>query len=646
LQPQEQPTSSTIPVIKSELSGPEQKPDSQNSGSSIHSTSTDDANDSQKCSTCHRAQPYANFIGRGGKLGKTCQTCLGKKKRKAEHQHMQEKSRISMVEEELAEMRSVVQDLLTQNRHLVESNNQLSHGAEATMNDVISVIGQELSDVLNTAHGLDQEVVAAERLVAQNDTPMQKCSTCHRKQPQDHFSGKKTCPSCLGKKKLRHTLPSHVLHTKEKLQAIKTQVLEQNARLAKTNTVLLQDRRIALDELMETYSCYSVGGQGDIGLSRTTSSTPLPANTHSTPGGALSTSGFGIGAGTGLDPCGVVTVNRARCVTGLVGFMIVLACIVRFFVQSGNFDNALKVNRDDHTMLQVIVMFVILTGWFIFALLLYLAWASLPKQRIFFFNHSRNTMVGLLLLDVVLFVVLSMPWLLDEETFGYCTLWQNITKFDSVHPNFTHHVGVKDSDSKTAPPVCNVTIGNLVYDSSGRVILNLTQDITTPGAINQNRTNGTMNLNRTNGTMNKGKGKKGGQPNGGQATTKYTILGGKGHGHVGKGHGGNATTNNTTNDTILGGKGSPKPKPMPKPKPNNTTNSTKLKGKKTPPKEIPKKPHCMSWAYYTGLSKTYAWISSVSTILTAAIWSIILQYVSNMDLEWKGEEKKLEGMYI
>jgi len=236
-----------------------------------------------------------------------------------------------------------------------------------------------------------------------------------------------------------------------------------------------------------------------------------------------------------------------------VGVLIVIMCIVRFFLSSTQFDEALsskKGNRNSskeaHELLEVVCMIGNVAGWAAFGGLLYVGWGKLRKQRIFFFKHSQYTMVFLLCLDIVLFIVLSVPWLFDEDTYGKCCKGPPQVWYE---PPQGKGGGGKGGDS-------------LMVADSGK---------------------------------NKGKGKQGGMQDlvAGNNITADLVAG-------------NLSNQSSSNQSLW-----------------NQTGW--IKKEKTQP--------CMYREYDKSIKETYGWINSVSTMLVAGVWAIILQYVSEAELD-------------
>jgi len=380
----------------------------------------------QKCSTCHATKELGQFPARAGKVGKTCHKCINKKKRKAADTELQGKKHTSGVLHELQQVETVVRALIYHNAQLVKSNDELRGGTDVAehedLQDVTSALDNVFVDPLplvDTPQGVT-EASGPFPWPTQVDTPqgvteapvpaapapnvvLQKCSTCHRQQQREHFNGFKTCPSCRTKKRRMFALQTEESQlgerqAREKLSAIRAQLqplLDQNAKLIITNNMLKDQQldEIMIDELnsIPTGSIYNAGN----------SSTSISAS--------------GSGAG-GLCQ---VSFEQTRWMTAALGILILLSCIGKFFVMSSQLKESMHPEKD-HRVLEIILMIVNVSGWLTFGSLLYMAWGRLPAQRIYFMRHNQKTLLGLLLFDILMFIVLSVPWWLDPMVHGKC----------------------------------------------------------------------------------------------------------------------------------------------------------------------------------------------------------------------------------
>ena len=170
-----------------------------------------------------------NFAKRAGKVGKTCQKCLRKKKRKVEDAQLADRKHVAGAQHELDQQIVVVQALIEHNAHLLKSNSDLkkriSHkwvdrSEILDIDDVMSILDYMSAEA--KPHGqdpvldgipnfeVDVEFLDADwpgsPLRSKNSSgPQQQCSSCHRSFTVTHFNGKKTCPACLTRKKRRAT---------------------------------------------------------------------------------------------------------------------------------------------------------------------------------------------------------------------------------------------------------------------------------------------------------------------------------------------------------------------------------------------------------------------------------------------------------
>jgi len=217
----------------------------------------------QKCTTCHRTQSQDNFAKRAGKVGKTCQKCLGKKKRKAADAQLADSKLVAAAQHELDQQTLLVQALIAHNVQLLKSNSDLrkriswpishkwvSRSEGPDIDDVTSVLDFMTANphgrdpVLDDSPKLEVDVkdLDVDRpgspLRSENSSgPQQQCSTCHRSFAVTHFNGKKTCPACLTRKKRRATQHTDEAQMQERALRLKLRAIR-----AKLNPLLAQNQ--------------------------------------------------------------------------------------------------------------------------------------------------------------------------------------------------------------------------------------------------------------------------------------------------------------------------------------------------------------------------------------------------------------------